>query len=491
MIKKKLIFLSFDDLNNILSLMYDRLICILIINQLTNFIFKMKHINLRYENSEEAILACILIEPQFYHDVTWYIDYKDFENKDHQIIFKMLHKFLHFNRCIDPIILLDHLNKFFYHEHSIKSTLLNLFQIAPNILNKHEYLKNLIKKKQIKHLLKANQESIQWLNEGIELKEVIKKLQDAIKMILSIEEWWSSIYVIKDLIKTNIDQLKTDLNYKRYIKTNFNNLNMIFKGFKGGELTILAGWPGVGKTCLSLNFALDIAKQNKHVLFFSIEMDPLILSLRCLSKESGLILDASNINHLDFKQQIQLETSKSIIDDLKLYVIDCPNIDLYKFENHVKNFIDLRALTIDLIIIDYIQIFKLQTKRFTNKLDQRHYEIGEICNSLKQISRTYNVPILILSQLSWEFIKFGSKPSLIFLKSSGCIEESADNVIYLSNYQKKDTPYEQKESTHYKDHRIINLHIVKQRNGALGCVQLNYITNQHRFDEKINARFDV
>lgn len=43
-------------------------------------------------------------------------------------------------------------------------------------------------------------------------------------------------------------------------------------GLHGSDLIILAARPSVGKTAFAINLAVNVAKQKKSVLFFSLEM---------------------------------------------------------------------------------------------------------------------------------------------------------------------------------------------------------------------------
>ncbi|EMC3799610.1 replicative DNA helicase, partial [Campylobacter jejuni] len=67
------------------------------------------------------------------------------------------------------------------------------------------------------------------------------------------------------------------------LDTGFEGLNKMTKGFKGGELIIIAARPGMGKTTLCLNFIDKVLRQNKGVALFSLEMPATQIMQRMLS----------------------------------------------------------------------------------------------------------------------------------------------------------------------------------------------------------------
>jgi replicative DNA helicase len=97
---------------------------------------------------------------------------------------------------------------------------------------------------------------------------------------------------------------------------------------------------------------------------------------------------------------------------------------------------------IDFIVIDYLQIIKMQNKR------DAHLEIGEITGKLKQLAKMLNCAVLCLSQLNRAIEGIGDKrPVLQHLRQSGKIEEDADMVLfpYRPSYYERDTDESQRE----------------------------------------------
>lgn len=74
------------------------------------------------------------------------------------------------------------------------------------------------------------------------------------------------------------------------LDTGFEDLNTMTKGFKGGELIIIAARPGMGKTTLCLNFIEKVLRQDKGVVMFSLEMPAAQIMQRMLSAKTSIPL---------------------------------------------------------------------------------------------------------------------------------------------------------------------------------------------------------
>ena len=122
-----------------------------------------------------------------------------------------------------------------------------------------------------------------------------------------------------------------------------------------------------------------------------------------------------------------------------------------------------------LVIVDYLQLL-----RGTGQYAGREQEIAEISRALKALAWELDVPIIACSQLNRELERRPDKrPQLADLRESGAIEQDADLVVFL---HREDYYDEQSDAAGMAD-----LIIRKQRNGATGTVQLQFIKEQMRF----------
>ena len=115
-----------------------------------------------------------------------------------------------------------------------------------------------------------------------------------------------------------------------------------------------------------------------------------------------------------------------------------------------------------LVVIDYLQLIPVE-----GKFERHDLAIGAITRELKQIAKQYNVPIILLSQLSRAVEQRGDKrPMMSDLRDSGSIEQDADIVMLLY----RDEYYNRKT-----EERTTEVNLAKHRNGPVGMVKLNFI----------------
>ena len=108
-------------------------------------------------------------------------------------------------------------------------------------------------------------------------------------------------------------------------------------------------------------------------------------------------------------------------------------------------------------------------------VENRVQEISYITRNLKILAKEFEVPILILSQLSRSVeSRVNKRPMLSDLRESGSIEQDADIVIMLY----RDDYYNEKNNLN----NITEFIIAKHRNGPVGTARLSFNPKYTRFE---------
>jgi replicative DNA helicase len=130
-----------------------------------------------------------------------------------------------------------------------------------------------------------------------------------------------------------------------------------------------------------------------------------------------------------------------------------------------------KGTPLSLIIIDYIQLL-----HGGSKMESRQQEISEISRSIKGLARELQVPVIALSQLNRRPEDKGreGRPQLSDLRESGALEQDADVVaaIFREEVYKRDDPDVKGKA---------KLFVLKQRNGPIGDIDLNFISEFTKF----------
>lgn len=265
----------------------------------------------------------------------------------------------------------------------------------------------------------------------------------------------------------------------RPVLTPYEHLNRITGGLHPGELVVLAGRPGTGKTALALNIAAA-AMAHHAVGVFSLEM----------SRESLVQRMAATACSLDAQKFRRGVYTQSDIQALQRYKISCSHPDIggrtpMRISDTPRTDPDSiraecrawkRTGGLDLVIIDYLQLIQPPTAR---KESTREREVADITRSLKALAIELGVPIVLLAQLNRavETRKDASTaptPRLSDLRESGSIEQDADQVWFLSpwNAAQNDVDIVQ-----------VRLTVAKSRSSATGAVPMEFVRRHLRYQE--------
>lgn len=182
------------------------------------------------------------------------------------------------------------------------------------------------------------------------------------------------------------------------ISSGIKSIDYNTRGLVGGELIIIAGETSHGKTALGVNIAVNVAKQNKPVLFVTLEITQAQLTAR-IGKITGI---ASLVELPVFMQKK---------DELNWHDIDAL-LEIAK-ENGVE-----------LVVIDHLHYF-------TREVDKVAEDLGRITKEFKKNAIRHNIPIILISHVRK---KDGStKPELSndALRGSSLIAQDADIVMFV------------------------------------------------------------
>jgi replicative DNA helicase len=204
------------------------------------------------------------------------------------------------------------------------------------------------------------------------------------------------------------------------ISTGWKYLDKYIGGWNKGNMVVIAGRPGSGKTAIALSLAIDSCKLAK-VLFISLEMSKEELAKRYLSF-------IANVENYKIRSARLTETDlKQITDQLygmnmDFFLDDGSNSDINDIVAKIK--LHKAKHGLDIVFIDYMQLIKSHQK-------VREQEIAHISRTLKLLAKELGITIIALAQLSRETEKReDKKPMLSDLRESGQIEQDADIVLF-------------------------------------------------------------
>lgn len=261
------------------------------------------------------------------------------------------------------------------------------------------------------------------------------------------------------------------------LSTGFERLDRMTSGMHPGDLIIIAGRPGMGKTSFALNVCIHAAAVKNEdgtpttAAIFSLEMPKEQLARRMLTSEARVDAGKVRTGMLTRDDWTDLTAAAGQLSELPIYIDDKPGISVMELRGKARR---LKAEAgLGLIVVDYLQLM-----RASGRVDSREQEISEISRSLKGLAKELSIPIIALSQLNRGVETRGTKdkrPQLSDLRESGAIEQDADTIIFIYREEvyNRDDPSAQ---------GIAELIIGKQRNGPTGIVKCKFFREYTRFD---------
>lgn len=227
-------------------------------------------------------------------------------------------------------------------------------------------------------------------------------------------------------------------------------IDSVTKGFRGGELVVIAARPSVGKSAMALVWAVHMAQSYK-VLFYSLEMSSRQLIERALMMK----LERSTYDKiLPHVRKVTVEPKVAELEALSLWIEETPNMGLTKLRDNLNKHISAHGKP-EVLFVDYLQLMHIENRGSRGRPE----EIGVITSTLKEMARTMNMPVILMSQLS-RAADEGGMPKMSQLKDSGCIEQDADIVILLSRDK--------------SDRSILCTNMAKNRDGPTALFKVRY-----------------
>ena len=237
---------------------------------------------------------------------------------------------------------------------------------------------------------------------------------------------------LSEVVRATIDDLERRQQARQAgecigIPTGLQRLDALTGGWRGGQLVVLAGRPGMGKSATMLHFARAAAASGVPVCVYSLEMPAGQLAGRMLVGSSGVDSGAFRTGNVDGAGWTKIEKAGATLSGMPVYLNDSANITMGAIRSQCKAM--HRRGRCGMVIIDYLQLLDTTTR---NANSTREREIAAASRSAKLLAKELDVPVILLSQLSRKVEERADKtPLLSDLRESGAIEQDADMVLFL------------------------------------------------------------
>jgi replicative DNA helicase len=430
-------------------------------------------------DAERAVLAAMILNSDVVDEILARVDAQTFYRPAHQKIFSAMVELSERHIPIDQLSLAERLEaRGELKEVGDKTYIIELANNDYALYNWEHHIKIIRREALLRDLINVARdiEALGFSNTDDEAEAV----EEAEKLLFGItnRKVESSFQPINELLTDSYALLEAMANSQSHllgIPTGFIELDRLLAGLRGGDLLVLGARPGVGKTSLALNIAVNTAQAGTTVAFFSLEMPAIQLTQRILSSEASVnlkgLLNArpDQPAAADWKKLID---TCSMLSECEFYIDDTPGLTLTELRAKARR--QLHGVEKGFIVIDYLQL--MQDKGRAQQ--DRWVTVGEISRGLKILAKELKVPILALSQLNRAVeSRKDKRPQLADLRESGNIEQDADVVMFID----RSTSDEEATDFDRPDAGMAKLIVGKNRNGAIKDINLVFDAPFTRF----------
>ena len=425
-------------------------------------------------SAEQAVIGSMLIDTRCIPDVIERLKGAEFYIQQNRDIFETIYAMFSYGQTIDPITVLDQMKTRGVFRETSTAYIAELMRITPTAANVLEYAAIVSDRALLRNLATAADEINTLVYEGT--GEAENMLEAAERKIYALRQGrvGGGLVPISTVVQTvysNLSEAASSGQKIPGLSTGLNDLDRYILGLNKGELILIAARPGMGKTSIALNIAMNVAKKSgKTVAVFSLEMSREQLVSRLLAGE-GLVPSQNLLTgQLNSDEWKRIAAAAQVLSATDMRIDDNPMLSVSDMNAQCR-----RISNLGLVVIDYLQLMQSaggDSRKYAG--ENRQQVVSDISRMLKIMAKELNVPVICLSQLSRASEgRPNKRPMLSDLRESGAIEQDADVVIglYREGYYNAEC----------EEPNVSEAIVLKNRKGQTGTVKLAWLAEYTTF----------
>jgi replicative DNA helicase len=435
-------------------------------------------LKLQNERAEEAVIGSVLQKADHYHSVAEMLQPGDFSILFNGYCWWAFEELTKANEPIDLMTVADKLEEKGYEDATLR--LSKLIKTVPDAANIEAYARMVRSAAMYIRIADAGRQIVDLVmdekNRGFD-EQVVDKCNQL--LFEATEQRAHESTSILAAINAYSDRVEAALGAEDYrvarsVPTGFRGLDTHLKGFAPGELTVLAGADGMGKTSFALSIVRNIVNAGGRVVYFTLEMSTEEITRLLVAMEAGIPKDIlRNPVRMSKEQYEAFVAASGNIGQWGLHIIDKhKTLTPLQFRRELRSLLVKEG--IDLAVIDGLWLME-PTTQMPKRNEAVNAIVRDIIATLKECDR----PGLLLHQYSSDVKPTGRKirpPTEYDLAESAGVRRNAQVILGMHR------------ESHYKRNgdRTTEIIIFKDRNGTAtkGTVaEFVYNRRYARFEE--------
>lgn len=209
------------------------------------------------------------------------------------------------------------------------------------------------------------------------------------------------------------------------IMTGFPSFDHLTGGFHQGEMIVVSGVPGAGKSIFAMQIILNVSKTTPCA-YYSIEMGKMLTTERMICNIGQINEKHLQTGRLTKDEMDRYNEALESLDNRKIFISDGGNWNLMNLKADIMK--QKIRNNVQFVVIDYMYLL--------SDMQKESDEIARttvISRGLKLISLDLQIPILAIHSLNKQGMDKGI-PGMGQLRGSGQIAFDADMILMLTDY---------------------------------------------------------
>lgn len=251
------------------------------------------------------------------------------------------------------------------------------------------------------------------------------------------------------------------------VPSGFHSIDQVLGGgLRRGDLLVLGGDVGSGKSALALAIALRVAQRRTSAVYYSAEMTPERVMERLLAIEGRVRIDDLRQGTLDDRARAAVGAAAVKLRE------GIPAIDPLPAGGVAALAADLKARPgMELVVVDPLESLVTGSR-------ERDEDLAQAVVDLKALALRSDVAMITTSQLPGLAPRDDRRPGLDDFGALGAVKHHADVILALFREAMYDPQRDIEGAT--------ELLVRKNRNGATGYVDLFFYAQWMRFEDMLD-----